>query len=79
MITMSFDEIRAKPEKLDLFFKDGKAVTVTKDGKPYFEAIPTHKSALGNDFDRKVDALWAGSGIEYSTEQVVRAIRESRE
>ena len=79
MVTMSFDEVRATPEKLDPFLKEGKTVTITKDGKPYFEAVPAPSRSRRNDFDRKIDELWAGTGIERSTEDIVRSIRESRE
>ena len=78
MATLSFDEVRATPEKLDPFLKQGKTVTITKDGKPYFEAVPATPLVRRHEFDRKIDELWAGTGVEYSNEQIVDLIRRSR-
>ena len=30
------------------------------------------------EFSKKIDALWEGTGIEVSTEEIVNALRESR-
>lgn len=79
METMSFDEVRATPEKLDALLKEGKTVAVTKNGKPHFTAVPTQQQSRRSDLDRKIDELWAGANYEWTTEQIVSFIRQSRE
>ena len=81
METLTFNELRKDPEKLDPFLKDGKTVRVTREGKPYFDAVPAEvviANPQPSDFDKKVEALWMGTGVNYSTDQIVDLLRESR-
>jgi hypothetical protein len=78
METMTFSEIRESPEKLDPLLKEGKTVRVTKEGQPYFDAVPTKiKLTASQEFDRKIEEIWAGSDKQYSSEEIVAMIRRS--
>jgi hypothetical protein len=76
METLTLNDLRDHPEKLDPLLKEGKTVRVTKEGQPYFDAVPAKLSKL-RDFDRQIDAIWANTGIEYSSEEIVAMIRRS--
>ncbi len=77
MQTLSLDELRATPEKLEPLLNEGQTVTVTKDGKPYFDAVPPRPRRV-QEFEQKIGELWAGSGRDRSPEEIVALIRKSR-
>jgi hypothetical protein len=78
METLTLNELREQPEKLDPLLKEGKTVRVTKDGQPYFDAVPANPTPF-RQFVKQIDEVWAGSGVEISTEEIVRSLRKSRE
>jgi hypothetical protein len=76
--TLTLKELREHPEKLDPFLKVGKTVRVMREGEPYFDAVPTQPTPF-RKFVKQIDEVWAESGIEISTEDIVRSLRKSRE
>lgn len=78
METLTLNELREHPEKLDPFLKDGKTVRVIREGKPYFDAVPAKPTPF-RQFVKQIDEVWADSGVEISTEEIVRSLRKSRE
>jgi hypothetical protein len=77
MDTITLSEIQENPEKLGPLLKEGRTVRVLKDGRPYFDATAPN---LPNwqEFNRKIDELWAGSTLEYTNEDICNLIRRSR-
>jgi hypothetical protein len=74
--TLTLNDFLGHPEKLDPLLKEGKTVRVTKEGQPYFDVVPPRPSKL-DEFNRKIDEIWAGSDKQYSSEEIVALIRRS--
>jgi antitoxin (DNA-binding transcriptional repressor) of toxin-antitoxin stability system len=79
MEEMTIEQVREAPEKLEPFIADGTTVRITKDGKPFFDAVPTSQPQRFDEFARRVKELWADSNISRTTPELVAAVRESRE
>jgi antitoxin (DNA-binding transcriptional repressor) of toxin-antitoxin stability system len=79
MDQMSLEEVHEAPERLELFLKHGKAVRITKAGEPLFDAVPIAKSGRFEAFLHNVEEVWAESEVSKTTDEVLFALRESRE
>jgi hypothetical protein len=77
METMTFEEVREAPEKIAPMLEKGHTVRITKDGKPFFDAVPS-RSGL-REFFTRVDQVWSGSPVSRSTVELLSGLRESRE
>ena len=79
METMTLKQVRSTPGKLNPLIKGGRSVRVTKQGKPFFDAVPPRRQTGLRDFFRRIDQVWARSKVRRSTADLVAALRESRE
>jgi len=79
MEKMTIEQVRETPERLEPYMAEGQIVRVTRQGKPFFDAVPVSRQRGLSDFFRRLDAVWAESGVSRSTHEIVAGLRASRE